>query len=103
MARVAAELHVHPQTVRYRLARLRERLGSALDDPAARFELALALRSPVSSAGEPGNCSTSDRKREPMNETATASGDIMAADNADQRRAVIALLHEALAGWRSRR
>ena len=51
VALVAAELHVHPQTVRYRLARLRERLGSALDDPAARFELALALRSPVSSTG----------------------------------------------------
>ncbi len=45
---VAAELHVHPQTVRYRLARLRERFGAALDDPSARFELALALRSPVS-------------------------------------------------------
>ena len=46
VARVAAELHVHPQTVRYRLARLRERLGDALDDPRARFELALALRAP---------------------------------------------------------
>ena len=41
---VARELHVHPQTVRYRLARLRERLGAALDDPDARFELELALR-----------------------------------------------------------
>ncbi len=51
VARVAAELHVHPQTVRYRLGRLRERLGDALDDPAARFELALALRSPVSAPG----------------------------------------------------
>ena len=39
---------MHPQTVRYRLARLRERFGDALDDPDARFELALALRSPVS-------------------------------------------------------
>jgi hypothetical protein len=48
VARVAAELHVHPQTVRYRLARLRDRFGADLDDPAARFELALALRSPVS-------------------------------------------------------
>jgi len=38
-----AELHVHPQTVRYRLTRLRELLGVALVDPAARFELALAL------------------------------------------------------------
>jgi DNA-binding PucR family transcriptional regulator len=44
VARVAAELHVHPQTVRYRLGRLRERFGDALDDPAARFELSLALR-----------------------------------------------------------
>ena len=50
VARVAAELHVHPQTVRYRLARLREHFGSDLDDPATRFELALALRSPVSTA-----------------------------------------------------
>jgi hypothetical protein len=41
---IAAELHVHPQTVRYRMARLRELLGDALDSPAGRFELALALR-----------------------------------------------------------
>jgi hypothetical protein len=41
---VAQRLHVHPQTVRYRLARLREVLGDALDDPEARFELLLALR-----------------------------------------------------------
>jgi hypothetical protein len=44
VALVAAELHVHPQTVRYRLARLRERFGAELDDPDARFELELALR-----------------------------------------------------------
>lgn len=42
--RIAGELHVHPQTVRYRLGRLREHLGDALDDPQARFELAIALR-----------------------------------------------------------
>lgn len=41
---MAAELHVHPQTARYRIARLRELLGDALDDPDARFELELALR-----------------------------------------------------------
>ncbi len=41
---MARTLQLHPQTVRYRLARLRERLGDALDDPEARFELALALR-----------------------------------------------------------
>jgi hypothetical protein len=40
----ARELEVHPQTVRYRLARLRELLGDVLDDPEARFELELALR-----------------------------------------------------------
>jgi hypothetical protein len=40
----AAALHVHPQTVRYRLAGLREVFGDALDDPGARLELAIALR-----------------------------------------------------------
>jgi hypothetical protein len=41
---MAAEMHVHPQTARYRIARLRELLGEQLDDPDARFELQLALR-----------------------------------------------------------
>jgi DNA-binding PucR family transcriptional regulator len=41
---VARALHVHPQTVRYRLAQLRDLFGDALDDPDARFELSLALR-----------------------------------------------------------
>jgi hypothetical protein len=41
---VAKALHVHPQTVRYRLARLRELFGPALDEPDGRFELELALR-----------------------------------------------------------
>lgn len=40
---VAEELHVHPQTVRYRLGRLRELFGSALDEPATRAALLLAL------------------------------------------------------------
>jgi hypothetical protein len=40
---VAAELHVHPQTVRYRLAQLRELFGAALEDSAARAALLLAL------------------------------------------------------------
>jgi DNA-binding PucR family transcriptional regulator len=45
-ARPAADrLHVHVQTVRYRLDRLRELMGdAALDDPERRLELALALR-----------------------------------------------------------
>jgi sugar diacid utilization regulator len=41
---VAGELHVHPQTVRYRMAQLRELFGDALEDPERRFELELALR-----------------------------------------------------------
>jgi DNA-binding PucR family transcriptional regulator len=41
---MARELHVHPQTARYRVARLRELLGAQLDDPDARFELEVALR-----------------------------------------------------------
>jgi hypothetical protein len=40
----ARALDVHPQTVRYRLAQLRETFGDALDDARGRFELALALR-----------------------------------------------------------
>ncbi|MDQ3320239.1 MAG: helix-turn-helix domain-containing protein, partial [Actinomycetota bacterium] len=39
---VAAELGVHPQSVRYRVGQLREAFGAALDDPAFRLELALA-------------------------------------------------------------
>jgi DNA-binding PucR family transcriptional regulator len=41
---VAATLGVHPQTVRYRLKRLRELYGAALEDPEERLALALALR-----------------------------------------------------------
>jgi hypothetical protein len=44
-AATARALHLHPQTVRYRLARLRELLGDSLDDPEAHFELEAALRS----------------------------------------------------------
>ncbi len=41
---MAGALHVHPQTARYRIARLRELLGDQLEDPDARFELEIALR-----------------------------------------------------------
>lgn len=40
---VAAELHVHPQTVRYRMGQLRDLYGDQLDSPAAVFDLLLAL------------------------------------------------------------
>ena len=42
--RIAEELHVHPQTVGYRLSRLRDVFGYDLDDPDVRFELELVLR-----------------------------------------------------------
>jgi PucR C-terminal helix-turn-helix domain len=43
-AAIAAELKVHPQTVRYRMARVRELFGADLDDWDGRFALELALR-----------------------------------------------------------
>ena len=49
-AAMARALDLHPQTVRYRLARLRELLGEQLDDPDARLELELALRAQARSA-----------------------------------------------------
>jgi len=41
---VARVLDIHPQTVRYRLGRLRDLFGERLDDPEGRFALTLALR-----------------------------------------------------------
>ena len=41
---VARRLRVHPQTARYRMARLRELFGDTLDDPDSRLWLELALR-----------------------------------------------------------
>ncbi len=43
-AKIAAELHIHPQTVGYRLTQLREAFGEDLDDPDTRFDLELVLR-----------------------------------------------------------
>jgi hypothetical protein len=40
---VAAELFVHPQTVRYRMGQLREVFGDRLEDPRSVLELTLAL------------------------------------------------------------
>jgi hypothetical protein len=53
VTRVAERLHVHPQTVRYRMGQLRDLFGARLDDPDARFELALALRATASRATTP--------------------------------------------------
>jgi PucR C-terminal helix-turn-helix domain len=43
-ALVAHQMHVHPQTVRYRLRQIRELFGEQLRDPDLRFELQVALR-----------------------------------------------------------
>jgi hypothetical protein len=40
----ARRLHVHPQTIRYRLRQVSELFGDALTDPDARFRLLLALK-----------------------------------------------------------
>ncbi|MET7698216.1 helix-turn-helix domain-containing protein [Streptomyces sp. NPDC005485] len=48
---VAARLHIHPQTVRYRLRQLEKLFGDTLHDPGARLDLILALR-----VGELRNC-----------------------------------------------
>jgi PucR C-terminal helix-turn-helix domain len=62
----AAEvLHVHPQTVRYRLNGVREACGDrVLDDPASRLELALALHAAITFGrflpGASGRSSISD-------------------------------------------
>ncbi|WP_243418173.1 PucR family transcriptional regulator [Actinomycetospora cinnamomea] len=40
---MAEELHVHPQTIRYRLGRLHDLYGDALHDPEVRARLTLAL------------------------------------------------------------
>jgi PucR C-terminal helix-turn-helix domain len=40
----AARLHVHPQTVRYRIRQLREIFGDRLADPEAQLELEIVLR-----------------------------------------------------------
>ena len=40
---IAAELFVHPQTVRYRMGQLRELYGDRLDDPGWVLRLTLAL------------------------------------------------------------
>ena len=49
---VAADLHVHPQTVRYRMGQIRELYGDRLNDPKTILELTVALGAMPTS--EPG-------------------------------------------------
>jgi hypothetical protein len=51
LANVARRLGIHPQTARYRVGRLRELFGDALDDPDSRFWLEVALRAPGGAGG----------------------------------------------------
>jgi len=50
---VASRLFIHPQTARYRLHKLQELFGEQLDNPDARFELALVLRARHASPQRP--------------------------------------------------
>ncbi|MES9603241.1 helix-turn-helix domain-containing protein [Actinomadura sp. NPDC000929] len=43
-AEIAERLHIHPQTVRYRMRKIEQSLGDALADPEARFGIEVALR-----------------------------------------------------------
>ena len=61
---VAARLHVHPQTVRYRLRQLEKLFGDALHEPATRLDLILALRAEELRA--PRDCATRWRPRRPV-------------------------------------
>lgn len=43
-AEIAAELHIHPQTVRYRMRKIEQTFGAELADPETRFGIEVALR-----------------------------------------------------------
>jgi hypothetical protein len=49
---MAEELSIHPQTVRYRMAQVRDLFGDALDSPRERARLFLALAWPVRATSE---------------------------------------------------
>ena len=47
----SAALHIHPNTLRYRIRRVQELTGMDLDDPTTRLVVALTLRVPRHAAG----------------------------------------------------
>ncbi|GAA0929340.1 PucR family transcriptional regulator [Kribbella koreensis] len=49
---VAAALHIHPQTVRYRMGQIRDLYGPRLDDPQVVLDLTIALATPPRSAND---------------------------------------------------
>ncbi|MGY4649201.1 PucR family transcriptional regulator [Mycobacterium sp. URHB0021] len=54
IAAVAQRLHVHPNTVRYRVRRIEKLLSTSLDDPDDRLVLALGLRATEALSEPPG-------------------------------------------------
>lgn len=62
VATVAGRMHVHPNTIRYRIRRIETLLDASLDDPDSRLVLALGLR--ATEGAQPVNApSTSSSKR----------------------------------------
>jgi hypothetical protein len=57
----AAALPAHPQTVRYRMRKIRRLFGTTLDDPDARLALQLALSAQAGTASFPASPSVSTR------------------------------------------
>jgi len=74
-AEVAQRIHVHPQTVRYRMRQIHELFGDQLRDPDLRFELQLALRiRTLSASAKPGSPRAADEDRSALG-SATAVAD----------------------------
>lgn len=72
---IAAELHVHPQTVRYRMGQLHDLFGEALEDPVMRARLTLALAwSPLRDASTESGRGRGDRRRAPTRQGRPLSG-----------------------------
>ncbi|TQM72015.1 PucR-like helix-turn-helix protein [Actinomadura hallensis] len=69
---VAMRLHVHPQTVRYRLRQLEELFGDQLLDPDLRFDLEIVLRARALLADNAG-----ERMIQPAREAVGDSGEVV--------------------------
>ncbi|MGK5557524.1 PucR family transcriptional regulator [Actinomadura kijaniata] len=71
---VATRLHVHPQTVRYRLHQLEELFGERLYDPEARLEMEMVLTVWLSGPAEPAEViPLSGGRRHPAGRTGRAA------------------------------
>jgi DNA-binding PucR family transcriptional regulator len=56
VATAARQLHVHPNTVRYRVRRIEDVLTTSLTDPDVRLVLSLSLRAlPAQSSAQPAS------------------------------------------------